>query len=178
MSRVFVCDGCGRDPIVEFRYRCEQCNKSDVDGFDLCRACFMRKNKKTHDQTHTFVKVKVPTKTKLKDEVNDLRDRVQVLEDLVRQLKKESDSKEEQVAETLADIGDDEKDEVKQDEGANENEKAKQDQETDDIKKRKKPGPASSKTKRSRSTSKDMTEDEGSNSNETTPKKIKEIQSK
>lgn len=47
-----TCDGCKTFPIVGVRYKCLQC-----PDFDFCEKC---ENSNYHDQTHVFMKIKVP----------------------------------------------------------------------------------------------------------------------
>lgn len=64
----FVCDNCKCDIIDGERWRCTNCNRSELHGFDLCNLCYygwtkssvMRQKAKIHTTTHTFEKVTIP----------------------------------------------------------------------------------------------------------------------
>jgi len=46
------CDGCGKCPIVGFRYKCQTCS-----DFDFCSNCF---RKGEHNENHTFTQIDPP----------------------------------------------------------------------------------------------------------------------
>ncbi|OZJ06842.1 hypothetical protein BZG36_00182 [Bifiguratus adelaidae] len=53
MHRGITCNKCNKSPIRGVRYKCVNC-----DDFDLCEAC--ESNKFFHNQTHLFLKIRIP----------------------------------------------------------------------------------------------------------------------
>lgn len=79
----YVCDHCGLDPIVGFRYRCKECDVSNQEGYDLCIACYQQRDE-VHDKGHHFVAFSIGKKRKpMTQRVLELEEKVRVLEEMI-----------------------------------------------------------------------------------------------